>query len=247
MGNLESKVVIITGAAQGMGLAHAHRCVAEGARVVATDIRGDVGRDATAALGHGATFIAHDVSDADSWTSVIAAALDRFGRLDGLVNNAAIYPTPSRIEHEEPEALERVLRVNVVGSWHGIRAVIEPMRAVGGGSIVNISSLAGMRGFVNLGSYSASKWAVRGITKVAARELGPDNIRVNSIHPGGIAETGMYSPPADETAYERHYRGHPLGRPGQPDEVSGVVTYLLSDLSSYVTGYEHMVDGGSNV
>ena len=143
--------------------------------------------------------------------------------------------------------LERLLKVNGIGSWHGIRAVVPAMEASGGGAIVNISSLAGMRAYPNLGSYSASKWAVRGITKVAARELGPLGIRVNSVHPGGIAETGMYSAPTDAAAYERQYRGHPLGRPGGVDEVSGVVVYLLSDLSSYVTGYEHVVDGGSNV
>lgn len=246
MGQLDGKVVIVTGAAQGMGRSHAARCVAEGARVVATDIRADAGGAAVEALGDAAMFVAHDVTDAASWASVVDAATARFGRVDGLVNNAAVYPTPTTIEAESPDALERVLRVNVIGTWHGIRAVIPAMRAAGGGSIVNISSLAGMKGFVHLGSYGASKWAVRGLTKTAARELGEDRIRVNSVHPGTIDGTGMFSAPTDPAAYDALYRTMPLHRPGAPEEVSGVVVYLLSDLSSYVTGAEHLVDGGSN-
>ena len=246
MGLLEGKVVVVTGGAQGMGRRHVQRCVAEGAKVVATDVQVDAGRAAVAELGGAACFVRHDVTDATSWAEVVAAALERFGRIDGLVNNAAVYPTPTTIEQESPDALERVLRVNVIGTWHGIRAVIEPMRAAGGGSIVNISSLAGMKGFVHLGSYGASKWAVRGLTKTAARELGADAIRVNSVHPGTIDGTGMFSAPTDPAAYDALYRTMPLHRPGVADEVSGVVVYLLSDLSSYVTGAEHLVDGGSN-
>lgn len=246
MGLLEGKVVIVTGGAQGMGRRHVQRCVAEGARVVATDVQIDAGRATVAELGDAAMFVAHDVTDAASWGVVVDATLERFGRLDGLVNNAAVYPTPTSIEHESPDALERVLRVNVIGTWHGIRAVIAPLRAAGGGSIVNISSLAGMKGFVHLGSYGASKWAVRGLTKTAARELGADAIRVNSVHPGTIDGTGMFSAPTDPAAYDALYRAMPLHRPGIADEVSGVVVYLLSDLSSYVTGAEHLVDGGSS-
>lgn len=246
MGLLEGKVVVVTGAAQGMGRSHAERCVAEGARVVATDVQREAGRAVADALGDAAIFVAHDVTDAAAWADVVAEATARFGRVDGLVNNAAVYPTPTTIEDESPDALERVLRVNVVGTWNGIRAVLPAMRAAGGGSIVNISSLAGMKGFVHLGSYGASKWAVRGLTKTAARELGADRIRVNSVHPGTIDGTGMFSAPSDPAAYDALYRTMPLHRPGVADEVSGVVVYLLSDLSSYVTGAEHLVDGGSN-
>ena len=246
MGHLDGKVVIITGCGQGMGRRHVERCVEEGASVIATDVRAEAGLAAVDPLGAAAVFVAHDVADADGWKEVVATALDHFGRVDGLVNNAAIYPAPSIIEHDTLEAMERAFQVNVIGTWHGMRAVLEPMRATGGGSIVNISSLAGMRGFSRLGAYSASKWAVRGLTKVAAREFGDDNIRVNSVHPGTIDGTGMFSAPTDQEAYDRLYKPMPLHRPGLPEEVSGVVIYLLSDLSSYVSGVEHVVDGGSN-
>ena len=139
----------------------------------------------------------------------------------------------------------RVLRINLIGTWLGIRAAVPALRAAGGGSIVNISSLAGMRGYEGLSTYGMSKWAVRGLTHTAARELGPDRIRVNSVHPGTIENTGMFTTPTDPEAYDRLYKVMPLRRPGTSAEVSGVVIHLLSDQSSFVSGTEHVVDGGS--
>jgi 3alpha(or 20beta)-hydroxysteroid dehydrogenase len=244
-GRLEGKVVVITGAAQGMGRSHVECCVAEGALVVATDVRGDALRDALGSLGDAVRPLEHDVSDEAGWAGVIATAVDGFGRLDGLVNNAAIYPTPTPIMDADQATLERVLRINLIGTWLGIRAVVPALRAAGGGSIVNISSLAGMRGYEGLSTYGMSKWAVRGLTHTAARELGPDRIRVNSVHPGTIENTGMFTTPSDPETYDRLYKVMPLRRPGTSAEVSGVVIHLLSDQSSFVSGTEHVVDGGS--
>ncbi|HEV8297090.1 MAG TPA: glucose 1-dehydrogenase [Acidimicrobiales bacterium] len=245
MGALEGKTVIVTGSAQGMGRRHAERCVEEGARVVATDVQVAEGRAVVEPLGDAAQFVEHDVTDPAGWDAVLRAALDGYGSIDGLVNNAAVYHPPCLIDEEPFDAFERILRINVTGTWWGIRKVIEPMRANGGGSIVNISSIAGLRGIVGLSSYATSKWAVRGLTKSAANDLGPSGIRVNSVHPGGIAETGMY--PVPQTAEERALRTGrvALRRPGTVDEVSSLVVFLLSDASSYITGVEHVIDGGS--
>jgi 3alpha(or 20beta)-hydroxysteroid dehydrogenase len=238
VGQLDGKVVIVTGAAHGMGRSHARRCVAEGAHVVATDIQpidGEVG-----SIG-----VRHDVSREQDWDAVIDTALSNFGRVDGLVNNAAVLHETCNLEDEDIETFRRTLEVNVVGTWWGIRKVIAPMRSAGGGSIVNISSTAGMRGLAQFSSYGTSKWAVRGLTKVAARDLGPWQIRVNSVHPGAIEETGMFRPvtsPEDRAARATRV---PLGRFGRTDEVSSLVVFLLSDDSSYITGNEHVVDGGS--
>ena len=247
MGQLDGKVVIITGAAQGMGRSHAERCVAEGASVVATDVQADAGAAVVDPLGDAACFVHHDVTNAESWAAVVAAASEGFGRLDGLVNNAAVLPDTTPIEHDTAEVFERTWRVNTLGTWLGIKTAIPALRASGGGSIVNVSSTAGMRGLHGFGSYGASKWAVRGLTKVAARELGPDQIRVNSIHPGGVDRTGMFDAPTDPDHFRRFYRDHPLGRPGVPDDISSLVVFLLSDGSSWITGNEHVIDGGSIV
>jgi 3alpha(or 20beta)-hydroxysteroid dehydrogenase len=247
MGMLDGKTVIVTGCAQGMGRRHAERCAEEGARVVATDLQLDAGRAAVAPYGDHAVFVEHDVTNPQGWDEVIRTTLDRFGSVDGLVNNAAIYHPPCLIDVEPFEDFERLLRVNVTGTWWGITKVIEPMRRAGGGSIVNISSIAGLRGIVGLSSYATTKWAVRGLTKSAANDLGPSGIRVNSVHPGGIAETGMYTAPQTEEERALRTGRVSLRRPGTVDEVSSVVLFLLSDASSYVTGVEHVVDGGSTL
>jgi 3alpha(or 20beta)-hydroxysteroid dehydrogenase len=246
-GALDGKVVVVTGAAQGMGRRHAERCVAAGARVVATDVQVDAGQAVVVALGNNALFLRQDVTDGAGWDEVISAATSRFGRLDGLVNNAAIYHGTNPIETESLDVFERTMRINVVGTWLGMKKAIAPMRDSGGGSIVNISSIAGMKGLPGFSAYGASKWAVRGLTKIGAKELGAYHIRVNSVHPGGIAGTGMY--PVPQTAAERaeRYAAVPLGRAGTTDDVSDLVLFLLSDASSYVTGVEHVIDGGSIV
>jgi 3alpha(or 20beta)-hydroxysteroid dehydrogenase len=244
MGQLEGKSIIITGAAQGMGAVHARRCVEEGAQIVVTDLQTRPGEELARDLGDDAVFVEQDITNEMDWDRVVEVALERFGRLDGLVNNAAIWWT-SPILEEEPERLRKMLEVNVLGTWWGMRKVVPAMRDAGGGSIVNLSSIAGTRGIPGHGSYGASKWAVRGLSKVAANEFGQWNIRVNTVHPGAIDGTGMFQVP--ESQFEELFKMQPLNRPGQREEVSGLVLFLLSDQSSYVTGHEHIVDGGRTV
>ncbi|MFE0337258.1 glucose 1-dehydrogenase [Streptomyces sp. NPDC058955] len=237
--DLTGKVALITGAARGMGEAEARLFTSLGARVVLTDVREVEGKATAASLGPAARFVRHDVTDERSWTAAVAAALDAFGRLDVLVNNAAVYST-SPIVDEDPARLDTLLRVNLVGPFLGIRAAAPALRESGGGSIVNISSQAGLQGIWGHGAYGAAKWGLRGLTKTAALELGPDGIRVNSVHPGAIA-TAM-------TAHlgTSHHPGAPLGRVGRPEEVARLVAFLASDDSSYLSGAELAVDGGAS-
>ena len=244
MGQLDGKSIIITGAAQGMGAVHARRCIEEGAQVTLTDLQVEAGESLAKELGDGAAFVQQDVTSESDWDRVVARAREHAGRIDGLVNNAAIWSVAPILE-ESVDRLRLMLEINVVGTWWGIRKVAEPMRDAGGGSIVNISSIAGTRGIPEHGSYGASKWAVRGLSKVAANELGHWNIRVNSVHPGAVRDTGMFLIPEEQ--YEQTFKLQPLQRPAQREEISGLVIFLLSDASSYVSGHEHVVDGGRTV
>src|SRR6266576_4066859 len=186
MGRLDGKVALITGGARGMGKSHVRHFVAEGARVVFGDVRDDQGQYVAAKLGEQSCRYLHlDVTSEDDWAVAVAATEEAFGRLDVLVNNAGIL-TFAPIAEMTLEGFRRVLEVIAVGCWLGMKAVIEPMKRAGGGSIVNISSIEGFTGAAGLSAYSASKFAVRGMTKVAARELGQFGIRVNSVHPGGV-------------------------------------------------------------
>lgn len=242
-GRLAGKVAIITGAARGQGEAEARLFAREGASVVATDVLGDlVGKVAEDIAADGLPIIAleHDISDPQAWDAVIAATVERFGGVDVLVNNAAVHWTRPLAEETAPD-LRRMLDVNLIGPILGMQRAAEAMRARGAGSIVNISSYAGLRGIHGHGAYGASKWALRGVTKTAAIEYGPIGVRVNSVHPGSI-ETAML-PDYDEEPSVR-FAHVPVGRVGRADEVAELVLFLASDASSYLTGAEIAIDGG---
>lgn len=241
MGRLDGKVAIITGAARGQGEAEARRFVAEGAKVVLVDILDDLGEKVADDLGPAASYLHHDVGDEAGWQRAVEAAA-AFGPLSVLVNNAAIL-RPAAIADTTLESYFEVIRTNQVGCFLGMRAVIAPMRQAGGGSIVNISSIDGLKSMNGLLSYSASKFAVRGMTKTAAIELGQYRIRVNSIHPGGV-NTPMGNPTGDDDAVAAAFARLPIARIGRPDEIANMALFLASDEASYCTGAEFVVDGG---
>jgi 3alpha(or 20beta)-hydroxysteroid dehydrogenase len=237
-------VAIITGAARGMGAATARLFAAEGARVVIADVLEAEGAALAGELGAAARFHRHDVADEDSWAVLVAETAAHFGGLDILVNNAGVLLMRGLLDTTRPE-FERVLAVNLLGTFLGIKAAAPRMIARGGGAIVNISSVDGMKGSNATAAYSASKWGVRGLTKVAAMELAHRGVRVNSIHPGGIRTPMTLRAGAEaEAALKKFYRGVPLGRIGQPEEVARVTLFLASDEASYVCGAEIVVDGG---
>lgn len=244
MARLSGKVAIITGASQGMGEAHAKAFVAEGAKVILTDINADAGGKLAAALGENAFFIAHDVADADQWTNVVSEGESRFGKINVLVNNAGIIGAIAATADLAQADYQKVYEINQLGTYLGMKAVIPSMITAGGGSIVNISSIAGMfavYGSPNL-SYVASKFAVRGMSKQVAVEYGPKNIRCNSVHPGYI-RTPMMAAATDEEGGDA-LSMIPLSRLADPNEVSNLVVFLASDESSFITGHEHVIDGG---
>ena len=243
MARLDGKVALITGGARGQGAAEARRFAAEGARVVISDILEAEGKDTAQSIGDAAVYCQHDVRDEDSWAEVVAAAQSSFGKLDVLVINAALLHMAPMLETSLEDYM-RVIEVNQVSCFLGMKAVAEPMRQAGGGAIVNISSIAGLTGTPGLIAYTASKFAMRGMTKVAALELGPLGIRVNSIHPGGV-NTAMSNPtgaPLEEI--NQHYANVPLQRVGLPDEIARATLFLASDEASYCNGAELAVDGG---
>jgi 3alpha(or 20beta)-hydroxysteroid dehydrogenase len=237
MARVADKVVLITGGARGMGAAHAEALVAEGARVVIGDILDDAGRSVVEKLGGAGIFVHLDVAEPALWDQAVAATLKRFGRLDALVNNAGIVKV-GPLRGSSLSDWQRVLDVNLTGAYLGMRAVVEPMIAAGGGSIVNVSSVEGLAGSANLHSYVAAKFGLRGITKSAAVELARYNIRVNSIHPG------LVHTPLSEGVTKEFMAPIPMRRGASPAEIANFVLFLVSDESSYATASEFVVDGG---
>ncbi|HZQ83331.1 MAG TPA: glucose 1-dehydrogenase [Acidimicrobiales bacterium] len=243
MGRVDGKVALVSGAARGMGAAHARLLVAEGASVVLGDVLDDEGATTAAGIGDRARYAHLDVRSIEDWRRAVATAVDAFGKLDVLVNNAGIIRVGS-IEEQPVEDVTAVWDVNQLGVYLGMKAAIPAMRASGGGSIINISSTGGLRGSPFMAAYAASKWAVRGMTKVAALEVGHDGIRVNSVHPGFI-DTDLTRAPefagVDKAAFTAAL---PVPRHGVPDDIARMVLFLASDDSAYCTGAEFVVDGG---
>ena len=240
MGRLDGKLAVISGGARGQGAAEARLFAAEGARVVVGDVLDDEGRAVAAELGPEAAYARLDVTDEAGWAAVVELAEERFGPVDVLVNNAGILQFQA-LHKMDLADFERILRVNLTGVFLGMKAVVPSMVRAGGGSIVNISSTAGLQGLPGLGAYVASKWGVRGLTKTAAIDLGPKGIRVNSVHPGGI-DTPMLEGTDPEAPF---YKRLPVARMGRPEEAARAVLFLASDESSYTTGAELTVDGGA--
>jgi 3alpha(or 20beta)-hydroxysteroid dehydrogenase len=243
---LDGKVVLITGAAGGIGAAAACSMVDEGASVLLTDADGAaVGRVAQE-LGESADAHGHDVTSEEQWAQVLAWALAERDRVDALVNNAGVF-LAAPLTETSPEDFRRVIDVNLTGVFLGMRALAPAMCERRAGSIVNVSSVAGLMGSPYLAAYAASKWAVRGVTKVAAKELARFGVRVNSVHPGQI-DTDMNARQREKTPelIDRLIAGIPLQRIGTPQEVANALVYLVSDESVYVTGSELAVDGGTS-
>jgi 3alpha(or 20beta)-hydroxysteroid dehydrogenase len=247
MGRLDGKVAIVTGGARGQGEAEVRLFAREGAKVVFGDVLDDLGEKVAADLGGNAVYRHHDVRDEDAWSSLVDETQQRFGTVDVLVNNAGVLDFGTMTHETSLADYMRLIEINQVGPFLGMRAVIPVMLRAGRGSIVNISSTNGFSGYGGTIAYTASKFAVRGMTKTAALEYGKAGIRINSIHPGGI-DTPMTRPEGlgEMTAEDQEamYGSFALGRVGQPEEVANLALFLASDESSYCTGAEFLVDGG---
>ncbi|MFW0155145.1 SDR family NAD(P)-dependent oxidoreductase [Rothia sp. P6271] len=237
---LENKVALITGAAQGMGAAHARLFHEEGARVVITDINAEEGEKLAEELGQNALFLSHNVTSSDDWERVIAETEKHFGTLDILVNNAGITMAKSLFDVSVDE-YTKIFNINQLSVFLGVKYGASLMKKNGGGSIINISSINGLVG--GAVGYTDTKFAVRGLTKAASLELAHHGIRVNSVHPGVIA-TPMIMQEDTMAAVKEFEKTIPLGRIAQPEEVSKTVLFLASDDSSYSTGSEFILDGG---
>jgi 3alpha(or 20beta)-hydroxysteroid dehydrogenase len=242
---LDRKVALITGSAGGIGAAAARRMGEEGALLLLTDADGAAVDRLASELGSRASSRPHDVTSEADWKAVTSWALETHGRIDVLLNNAGVFLAEPLIE-TSLEDFRRVIDVNVVGVFLGMRAVTPAMSEQRDGSIINVSSVAGLTGSPYLTAYAASKWAVRGMTKVVAKELARFGVRVNSLHPGQI-DTDMNARQREKTPelIDRLIRGIPLQRIGTPQEIAHAIVYLASEESIYVTGSELVVDGGT--
>jgi 3alpha(or 20beta)-hydroxysteroid dehydrogenase len=245
MGRLDGKVALITGGARGQGAEEGRLFAAEGATVILADVLDEDGTRAAAGIP-GARYVHLDVRSETAWETTVAAIVTQHGGLDVLVNNAAI-DMVKRLDATTLDEWNNIVAINQTGVFLGMRtAALAMMSVVRGGSIVNISSVAGLEGVKGHGAYSGTKWAVRGLTKVASQEWGRYGIRVNSVHPGFIetpmtADTRMVTDPTVRTKLERNI---PVGRLGQPVDIANMVLFLASDESSYCSGQEFTVDGG---
>ena len=243
MNRLSGKIILISGGARGQGAAEARLCVAEGAKVVIGDVLESPGNRLAAELGDAAVFIRQDVTQESDWAKAVEAAAG-FGGLHGFVNNAGIYQ-PASLMETDAALFERHMRVNQLGCFLGMKAVVPLMEGSGGGSIVNISSVAGLRGSPGAIAYGATKWALRGMTKAAAVDLARRKIRVNSVHPGPI-DTEMLNVRTPEQN-QRRLELVPMKRRGTAEEVANLVLFLLSEESGYITGAEVAIDGGATL
>lgn len=236
MKRVADKVIVLTGAARGLGQSHARLLVEEGAMVVLADILDEQGEALAEELGDAARYVRLDVTDPGDWKKAVDVATTEFGRLDVLINNAGVAKR-APIEEHSVEDWNWVIDVNLTGTFLGIQAVIPTLKAAGGGSIINISSINGLQAAAKLPAYVASKFGVTGLTKAAAIDLAPYGIRVNSVHPGVIATEMTLWRPRDQSHT-------PLGRLGEPIEISRLVLFLASDEASFSTGSEFVADGG---
>jgi len=244
---LENKVALISGGARGMGAVEAKLFARVGARVVIGDVLEDEGKQTEAEIneaGGQCLFVSLDVTSEENWNQTVAATVARFGKLDILVNNAGIFPL-GNVEDTTVEMWDRVMAINGKGVFLGTKAVIPVMRKAGGGSIINISSVAGLIGSARAAAYGATKGAVRIFTKSTAVQYAKEGIRANSVHPG-IIDTPMTVPTIliDDASREAQMERTPLGRLGQSEDVANGVLFLASDESSFMTGSELVIDGG---
>ena len=251
MGRLAGKVAIVTGAASGQGAAEARLFAQEGAKVVATDMNeallNEVVAEINAKHSDAAIAIKHNVAEEADWIQVVNESVEKFGKVDVLVNNAGISGNIHALEEITVEEWHKVMNINALGNFLGIKHVVPEMKKVGGGSIVNISSLAGINGYGALTPYAASKGATRILTKGAANQLGPDKIRVNSVHPGFVDTPMIAQYTSNEEAYNYLVSTIPLRTIAQPEDIAYAVLYLASDESRFVTGEELIIDGGQSI
>ena len=233
---LNGKVALVTGAARGMGASHARAMVAQGASVVLADVLDEPGQSLARELGEAASYVHLDVTDRAQWTDAVAVALERYGRLNVLVNNAGI-AVAGRIGACTAEQWDRAIAINLTGVFNGIDATLEPLKASAPSSIINVSSTAGLQGYGHLPAYTAAKFGVRGLTKSVALALGSHDVRCNSVHPGAVA-TPMT---AGVEAAQAHVA---MQRMGRSEELSSLIVFLASNESSFSTGAEFIADGG---
>jgi len=247
MTRFNHQTVLVTGGTGGQGASHVRAFHAEGANVVVADIDAERGAALAAELGERALFVRLDVTSEESWAEAVAATERTFGALSVLVNNAGVQNPPALLEDTDPRTWSRILDINLTGTFLGLRAAGPALRRSGGGAIVNIASTSGIGGTAHYAPYVASKWAVRGLTRTAALEMGRDGIRVNAIHPGVVATPFITEPAAGSDApISDFYSPEPFAIPrlGQPADITALVLFLASSQASFITGSEYVADGG---